>query len=60
MTAEGDEAVGPLDAELHLLHDDYVRAVSSALEQGRDDLVRELTELYPDEALALMAGSAPR
>lgn len=55
-----DRTMGPVGAELHLLHDDYVRAVNAALERGRDDLVRELPEQYPDEALALMAGSAPR
>jgi|tagenome__1003787_1003787.scaffolds.fasta_scaffold15574999_1 hypothetical protein len=41
--------------QLRLLHDDYVSAVNSAVEEGRDDLVERLVADYPDAALRIMA-----
>ncbi|MFC5951586.1 hypothetical protein ACFQH9_25300 [Pseudonocardia lutea] len=42
-------------AQLRLLHDEYVSAVNSAVEEGREDLVERLAADYPDEALRIMS-----
>ncbi|MEU7816320.1 hypothetical protein [Pseudonocardia sp. NPDC049154] len=42
-------------ARLRLLHDEYVSAVNSAVEEGREDLVERLVADYPDAALRIMA-----
>lgn len=42
-------------ARLRLLHDEYVSAVNSAVEEGREDLVERLVADYPDAALRVMA-----
>ncbi|GAA4687307.1 hypothetical protein GCM10023215_23740 [Pseudonocardia yuanmonensis] len=39
---------------LRLLHDEYVAAVNSAVEEGREDLVERLAADYPDAALRVM------
>ena len=47
-------AGSPLDAELGELHDSYVRGVNAAVSAGRDDLIWNLAQEYPDEALMLL------
>jgi hypothetical protein len=39
---------------LRLLHDEYVAAVNSAVEEGRDDQVERLVADYPDAALRVI------
>jgi hypothetical protein len=41
-------------AELRRLHAAHVEKVNLALDEGRDDLARELADSYTDEALALL------
>lgn len=60
MTSHTDWTMDPLTAELHVLHDDHVRAVNAALEAGREDLALELAEQYPDAALRVLAGTSSR
>jgi hypothetical protein len=50
---------GALTDRLRALHDDYVEMVDMALAEGRDDLVEQLADRYPDEALALLLAGAP-
>lgn len=45
--------VGTADA-LQALHDDYIRAVNTAVGAGRGRLADELAEQYTEEALALI------
>lgn len=40
--------------QLHALHDTYVWEVNAAVGAGRLDLVRELADQFPDEALELL------
>ena len=47
-------AGSPLDTELVELHDFYVGQVNAAVEAGRDDLVWDLAQDFPDEALELL------
>ena len=39
------------------LHDHYVEQVNMAVAEGREDLVRQLSDDYADEALLVMASS---
>ncbi|WP_374969240.1 hypothetical protein [Terrabacter sp. BE26] len=39
------------------MHDDYVWKVNAAVGEGRDDLVRQFTDQYMDEALRLIAST---
>lgn len=43
-----------LTAELRRLHEAHVEKVNLALDEGRDDLARELADSYTDQALALL------
>jgi len=47
-----------LDARLRALHDDYVWKVNAAVAEGRDDLVRRLSDEYVEEAAHLLADEA--
>jgi hypothetical protein len=40
---------------LRLLHDEYVAAVNTAVEEGREDQVALLVAEYPDAALKVMS-----
>ncbi len=40
--------------DLRRLHEAYVYKINFVLEQGREDLARELADAYTDEALRLM------
>jgi hypothetical protein len=40
---------------LHQLHDEYVWKVNAAVAEGREDLVRRLSDEYVDEALRILA-----
>jgi hypothetical protein len=42
-------------ARLRLLHDEYVAAVNSAVEEGREDRIALLVAEYPDAALRVMS-----
>lgn len=44
---------------LRLLHDEYVAAVNTAVEEGRDDQVARLVSDYPDAALRVMSELDP-
>jgi hypothetical protein len=48
--ADGDTVT----AELRRLHEAHVEKVNLALDEGRDDLARELADSYTDQALALL------
>jgi hypothetical protein len=39
---------------LRALHDDYVDKVNRAVADNREDLIKDLTDAYADEALAAM------
>jgi hypothetical protein len=46
-------------ARLRELHDDYVWKVNAAVAEGREDLVRRLSDEYVEEAVRILAeGSA--
>jgi hypothetical protein len=53
----------PADSEqtvrLRELHDAYVWKVNAAVAEGRDDLVRRLSDEYVDEAARLLAETLP-
>lgn len=56
-----DVAVRPdpeLSERLRQLHDDYIWDVNSALEGGREDLARDLSDAYADDALLVLGASA--
>ena len=46
-----------LDDRLARLHESYVEQVNMCVAEGRDDLVRELSDGYVDRALELMTGA---
>lgn len=46
---------GDLGEQLRRLHDEYVWDVNSALEDGREDLVGDLSDAYADDALLVIA-----
>jgi hypothetical protein len=48
--ADGDSLTG----ELRRLHAAHLEKVNRALDEGRDDLARELADSYTDQALALL------
>jgi hypothetical protein len=50
-----------LTADLRRLYADHVEQLNLALAEGREDLARELSDAYPDRALALLtdAGLPP-
>jgi hypothetical protein len=48
-------AADNLAVQLRRLHDAHVEEVNLALDEGREDLARELAESYTDQALALLA-----
>ena len=52
----GAPAVGDdeLTGQLRRLHEAHVEKVNLALDEGREDLVRELADSYTDQALALL------
>lgn len=43
---------------LRELDEEYTAAVNAAIEEDRDDLVRELAAEYPDAAAAVLVGAA--
>jgi hypothetical protein len=49
----------PADPEqtvrLHELHDDYVWKVNAAVAEGREDLIRRLSDEYVEEAVGILA-----
>jgi hypothetical protein len=49
---------GELPARLRRLHDEHVEQVNLALDEGRDDLVSELSDAYTDQALTLITVDA--
>jgi hypothetical protein len=49
---------GELSARLRRLHDEHVEQVNLALDEGREDLVRELSDAYMDQALNLITVDA--
>jgi hypothetical protein len=55
------EAVTPeaLTERLRALYDDHVEKLNLALEEGREDLARELSDSYMDESLSLITGGGP-
>jgi hypothetical protein len=52
------EGAGELTPRLQQLHDDHAEQVNLALEEGREDLVQELSDTYMDQALALITADA--
>jgi hypothetical protein len=46
-----------LTADLRQLYADHVEQLNLALAEGREDLARELSDAYPDRALALLTGA---
>jgi hypothetical protein len=56
------EAVTPesLTERLRALYDDHVEKLNLALEEGREDLAREVSDSYMDESLRLITGGGPR
>jgi hypothetical protein len=44
----------PVTGDLRRLHDAHVEKVNAALDEGREDLARELADSYADSALALL------
>lgn len=49
---------GQLDARLRQLHLDHVEQVNMALSEGREDLVRQLSDSYLDQSLSLITAPA--
>ncbi|WP_219413237.1 hypothetical protein [Pseudonocardia nigra] len=45
-----------IETRLRLLHEEYIAAVNSALDEGREDLVDELANEFPDMALRVVLG----
>ena len=43
---------------LKALDEEYTFAVNAALEEGREDLVRQLADEYPDAAMEIMEAEA--
>ena len=56
--SRGDRDTGGVHPTMTGLRDHYVRRVNEAVADDRDDLVRELNELYLDEALRLILTTA--
>jgi hypothetical protein len=56
------EAATPesLTERLRALYDDHVEKLNLALEEGREDLAREVSDSYMDESLRLITGGGPR
>ena len=50
-------ADGERGEQLRRLHDEYVWDVNSALEDGREDLVRGLSDAYADDASLVLAAA---
>src|SRR5438094_3903532 len=48
-----------LDARLRALHDDYAWKVNAAVAEGREDLIRRLSDEYVEEAAHLLAEQSP-
>jgi hypothetical protein len=48
-----------LTARLHELHDDYVWKVNSAVAEGREDLIRRLSDEYVEEAARILVEGSP-
>jgi hypothetical protein len=46
-------------ARLRQLHDDYAWKVNAAVAEGRDDLIRRLSDEYVEEAVGLIADGCP-
>ncbi len=46
------------ERRLRALDEEYTEAVNRAIEEDRDDLVRELAAEYPDAALDIMRDEA--
>jgi hypothetical protein len=55
-TVPGD--TGDLTTRLRRLYDDHVEQVNLALAEGREDLARELSDAYMDQALSLITTDA--
>ena len=47
----------PLSVELTELRDSYVWHANAAVSAGRDDLARNISQDFPDEALGLLVRS---
>jgi hypothetical protein len=62
LSAADTGAVTPdsLNERLRALYDDHVEQLNLALEEGREDLAREVSDGYMDESLRLIAGGGPR
>ncbi|HEY7009440.1 MAG TPA: hypothetical protein VH395_10885 [Jatrophihabitantaceae bacterium] len=43
-----------MDRELEQLHDEYVYRVNTLVEEGREDLARQLSDCYVEDALYLL------
>jgi hypothetical protein len=56
-TVPGD-TTGDLTTRLRRLYDDHVEQVNLALAEGREDLARELSDAYMDQALSLITTDA--
>jgi len=54
MPADPDQTV-----RLHVLHDEYVWRVNSAVAEGREDLIRQLSDEYVEEAVLILAEGSP-
>jgi hypothetical protein len=54
--------VDPEDLTIRLrrLHEDHVERVNMALAEGREDLVRELSDSYMDQSLTLITSGGQR
>jgi len=48
---------GDISQYLRELHEQYVDKVNRVLEEGQEDLARELADAYTDEALRAIAAS---
>jgi hypothetical protein len=48
---------GELTTRLARLHEDHVEQANSAVGEGRDDLLQELSDSYLEQAMALMTGA---
>jgi hypothetical protein len=46
-------------ARLHELHDEYVWRVNAAVAEGREDLIRRLSDEYVEEAVRILAEGSP-
>jgi hypothetical protein len=44
---------------LHQLHDEYVWKVNAAVAEGREELIRRLSDEYVDEAVRILAEGSP-